>query len=128
VLVPLVRVAVKRDVTARDNVRVEGDAVVSYQAGALQILADAGFSGDLSSSTSHLELRPGVGVSVLVTGGLRVGAEVYSELSLDTRSESWAMAGPDLSWTHGRFWVSGAFGIGLYRVQLAPRVIWGIGF
>jgi hypothetical protein len=127
-LVPLVRVAVKRDVTARSNVRVEGDAVVSYQAGTLQLLADIGFTGDLASSASHLELHPGVGVSVAATSELRVGAEIYSELSLDTRAESWAVAGPDLSWTHGRFWVSGAFGIGLYRVQVAPRVIWGIAF
>ncbi|HEX3476037.1 MAG TPA: hypothetical protein VHT91_13525 [Kofleriaceae bacterium] len=127
-LVPLVRVAVKRDVTARSNVRVEGDAVVSYQSGTLQAVADVGFTGDLASSASHLELHPGVGVSVAAIGELRVGAEIYSELSLDTRSESWAVAGPDLSWTHGRFWVSGAFGIGLYRVTVAPRVIWGIGF
>ena len=127
-LVPLVRVAVKRDVTARSSVRVEGDAVVSYQSGGLQVVADAGFTGDLASSASHLELHPGIGVSVVATGELRVGAEIYSELSLDTRSESWAMIGPNLSWIHGRFWVSGAFGIGLYRVQVAPRVIWGIGF
>ncbi|HEX8108936.1 MAG TPA: hypothetical protein VF516_14490, partial [Kofleriaceae bacterium] len=67
-LVPLVRVAVKRDVTARSNVRVEGDAVVSYQAGTVQVLADVGFTGDLASSASHLELHPGIGVSALVTG------------------------------------------------------------
>lgn len=127
-LVPLVRVAVKRDVTARSTARVEGDAVVSYQAGTVQVLADVGFTGDIASSSSHFEVHPGVGVSVLATGELRVGAEIYSELSLDTQSESWAVAGPDLSWTHGRFWVSGAFGIGLYRVQVAPRVIWGIAF
>ena len=127
-LVPLVRVAVKRDVTARSTVRVEGDAVMTYQSGAVQVVADAGFTGDIASSASHLELHPGIGISVLATGELRVGAEIYAELSLDTRSESWAIAGPDVSWTHGRFWVSGAFGIGLYRVQVAPRVIWGIGF
>lgn len=127
-LVPLVRVAIKRDVTARSSVRVEGDAVVSYQSGGLQVVADAGFTGDLASSASHLELHPGIGVSVVATGELRVGAEIYSELSLDARSESWVMIGPNLSWIHGRFWVSGAFGIGLYRVQVAPRVIWGIGF
>jgi hypothetical protein len=127
-LVPLVRVAVKRDVTARSDVRLEGDAVVSYQAGSVQALVDLGFAGDISSSSSHLELHPGAGISVLATGELRVGAEIYTELSLDSRSESWATAGPDLSWTHGRFWFSGAFGIGLYHVQAAPRVIWGIAF
>lgn len=127
-LVPLVRLAVKRDVTARSSVRVEGDAVMTYQSGTVQVVADAGVTSDIASSASHLELHPGVGISVLATGELRVGAEIYAELSLDTRSESWAIAGPDVSWTHGRFWVSGAFGIGLYRVQVAPRVIWGIGF
>lgn len=128
VLVPLVRVAVKRDVTARSDVRVEGDAVMSYQARGVQVLADLGVSGDISSSTSHLEVHPGAGISVLATSELRVGAEFYAELSLDSRSESWATAGPDLSWTHGRFWFSGAFGIGVYHVQVAPRVIWGIAF
>lgn len=127
-LVPLIRVAVKRDVTARSTARVEGDAVVSYQAGTVQVVADLGFTGDIASDSSHLELHPGAGVSVPVTAELRVGAELYAELSLDARSESWAVAGPDLSWTHGRFWFSGAFGVGLYRVQVAPRVIWGIAF
>jgi hypothetical protein len=127
-LIPLVRIAVKRDVTARATARVEGDAVLSYQTGAVQLLGDLGFTGDIASSTSHLELHPGAGISVLATGELRVGAEIYAELSLDSRAESWAIAGPDLSFTHGRFWFSGAFGIGLYHVQVAPRVIWGIAF
>jgi len=127
-LVPLVRVAVKRDVTTRDEVRVEGDAVVSHQTGPVQLLVDVGLSGDLASGSSHLEVHPGAGISVQATGELRVGAEIYAELSLDTRSESWATAGPDVSWTHGRFWFSGAFGIGLYHVQISPRVIWGIAF
>jgi hypothetical protein len=127
-LVPLIRFAVKRDVTARSTVRLEGDAVVSYQAGTVQALAGIGFTGDIASSASHLELHPGAGISVLATGELRVGAEIYAELGLDSRSESWAIAGPNLSWSHGRFWFSGALGIGLYHVQVAPRVIWGIAF
>ncbi len=63
-----------------------------------------------------------------MTSELRLGGEIYSELSLDTQSDSWAAIGPNLSWTHGRFWLSGAFGIGLYHVQTAPRVMWGIAF
>ena len=125
---PLIRVAVKRDVTVRDNVRLEGDAVVAYEAGTLQGLIDIGLTGDLAPSSRHFELHPGAGVSVLATGGLRVGVEAYGELSLDSAAESWATAGPNLSWTHGRFWVSGMFGVGLYHVKVAPRVIWGIAF
>jgi hypothetical protein len=127
-LVPLIRVAAKRDVSIRDAVRLEADGVVSYDAGRVNMLVDVGIIGDVQSGTSHSELRPGAGLSIRATGELRVGAEVYSELSLDARRESWAIIGPDLAWTHGRFWVSGAFGIGIYHVRTAPRVMWGIAF
>jgi hypothetical protein len=125
-LVPLIRVAVKRDVTQRDDVRLEGDAVVSYDAGKLQALVDLGVIADVGITPRRYELHPGAGVSAQVTSELRIGAEIYAELSTRSRTESWATAGPDLSWTHGRFWVSGAFGLGVYHVQFAPRVFWGI--
>jgi len=127
-LVPLVRFAVKRDVTARDSVRLETDAVVSYEVGAVQALVDLGAVGDFASGSSHVELRPSAGVSYRATSDLRIGAEVYSEISFDRTVESWATGGPNLSWTHGRFWLSGTFGIGLYHVRIAPRVLWGIAF
>lgn len=127
-LAPLIRIAVKRDVTQRDDVRIEGDAVVSYDAGAVQALIDLGASGEVGSGSQQAELHPGVGVSVRVTDELRVGAEIYGELRANDLAESWATAGPDLSWSHGRFWLSGAFGIGFYHVRVAPRAIWGIAF
>jgi hypothetical protein len=127
-LIPLVRVAAKRDVSVRDAVRIEGDAVASYDVGVVNALVDLGFIGDISSGTRHTEVRPSVGVSVRVASELRLGAEGYAELSLDSHGESWALAGPNLAWTHGRFWLSGAFGIGIYHVTLAPRVMWGIAF
>lgn len=127
-LVPLVRIAAKRDVTMRNDVRVEADGVLSYDAGRVNVLVDVGFIGDLQSGTSHTELRPGGGVSVRVTGELRIGGEVYSELSLDSGRESWALVGPNVAWTHGRFWLSSAFGIGIFHVRTAPRVMWGIAF
>jgi hypothetical protein len=127
-LVPLVRVAAKRDVSVRDSVRVEGDAVMSYEVGALHALIDVGFIGDLSSGHNHTELRPGGGVSIRAIGELRVGAEIYSEIGLEKGGDRWALVGPNVAWTHGRFWLSGAFGIGLYHVRTAPRVMWGIAF
>jgi hypothetical protein len=127
-LVPLVRVAVKRDVTVRDDVRVEGDAVVSYDAHAVQALVDVGFVGDISRESRQFELRPGAGVSVAATSELRLGAEAYAELNFDITTESWAVVGPNLSWTHGRFWFSGSFGIGVYHIKIAPRALWGIAF
>ncbi len=133
---PLVRVAVKRDVIQRDDVRVEADLVASYDVGPVQVLVDLGAIADTKDTKSgtqppkpHMELRPGGGVSVRATSELRVGAEIYSELSVDSNGgESWATAGPNLSWTHGRFWLSGVFGIGLYHATVAPRVVWGIAF
>jgi hypothetical protein len=127
-LVPLVRIAVKRDVVVRDDLRLEGDLVSSYDVGPVQALVDLGFISDITPRDHHSELRPGAGISVRVADGLRLGAETYSEISLDSRSDSWAMAGPDIAWTRGRFWLSGAFGIGLYHVRVAPRVMWGIAF
>jgi hypothetical protein len=127
-LAPLVRVAVKRDVTVRDNVRVEADVVASYEVGAVHALVDVGFVADIQPGVRHTELRPSAGISVRVDGELRLGAEVYSELSLDNSRESWVVVGPNLAWTHGRFWLSGAFGIGVYHIGLAPRVMWGIAF
>ena len=127
-LVPLLRLAVKRDVTIRDNLRLEGDAVISYDAGAVQAVIDVGLVGDVKSTTQHLEARPGAGISYAATPELRLGAEVYSELSLDQGSESWASVGPNLSWTHGRFWLSGTVGYGVYHVKIASRVMWGVAF
>jgi len=126
--VPLVRVAVKRDVIVRNVVRLEADAVGSYEAGRIHAVLDVGITGEVSPDAQHFELHPGAGISVRATTELRLGAEVYGELSLDRVVESWATAGPNLAWTHGRFWLSGVFGIGLYHVRVAPRVIWGIAF
>jgi hypothetical protein len=126
--VPLIRVAIKRDVAVRDDVRVEGDAVASYEIGPAHALIDLGWISDITPHNRHSEMRPGGGISFRVTPELRVGAEIYSEFSLDSLGESWAMAGPDLAWSHGRFWLSGAVGIGLYHVKLAPRIMWGIAF
>jgi hypothetical protein len=125
---PLMRVAVKRDIVNRDIMRVETDLVASYEAGKVHAIVDFGVVGDLSLDDTHLELRPGVGVSVKVKGDLRLGAEAYAELSLDDTRKSFAIVGPNLAWTHGRFWISGALGIGVFNISTAPRVSWGVAF
>jgi hypothetical protein len=125
---PLMRVAVKRDIVNRDVVRVETDLVASYEAGKVHAIVDFGVIGDLSLDDTHLELRPGVGVSVRVKGDLRLGAEAYAELSLDETRKSFAIVGPNVAWTHGRFWIAGALGIGVFNINTAPRVTWGVAF
>lgn len=125
---PLVRVAVRRKVLARDTVRPEINVVGSYEIDSVFVAADLGVAGDISRDTTHFELRPGLGVSVLATGELRFGAEAFAQISLDDSGTSWAVVGPNLSWTHGRFWVSATYGIGVHNVKSAPRMQWGIAF
>lgn len=127
-LVPLVRVALKRDVGVRDALQPEADLVVSYEVGRVHALVDLGVVASVTRDDAQFELRLGAGVSVLAVGDLRFGAEVFSEIDLDDSAESWVAAGPNVAWTHGRFWLSGAMGIGLYQIGTAPRVMWGIAF
>ena len=61
-------------------------------------------------------------------GDLRFGAEIFGQWSLDDNGPSWAAVGPNLAWTHGRFWLSAAYGIGIHEIKDAPRMQWGIAF
>jgi len=135
---PLVRVAVKRLIAERDTVRPELDFVASYETGIVHILADVGFAAvidpnaktadPMNGKTTKLEIHPGLGVSVLAVGDLRVGVEGYAEFKLDDKTDSWIAVGPDVSWTHGRFWLTATYAIGLYQITNAPRVLCGIAF
>lgn len=143
-LVPLVRFGVFRNLIERQTFSPEGDFVLAYNAGDVQVLADLGMYADLSRECSrfapidpmtnmrvcdnhHVEARPGAGVSVKAVGDVRFGAEVHAEIGLDNGG-SWAVAGPNMAWSHGRFWMSAAYGIGIYHIKDAPRVQWGIAF
>ncbi len=127
-VVPLLRVAVKRDVDTRSAVVTEADLIIGYQRGRLHALLDAGVTGEFASGEHDVFARPGAGVSVQAIGDLRLGAEVFSELQVSGGTYRWVAVGPDLAWTHGRFWLSAAFGIGIYHMETAPRITWGIAF
>jgi hypothetical protein len=124
---PLARLAIKRNIGERDAIIVEGDLVGAYKAGTVHAAFDAGFVGNFASGGHDLELHPAAGVSALVVGDLRLGGEAFAELQI-SGTDSWAAIGPDLAWTHGRFWVSAAYGIGVYHIRTAPRVMWGVAF
>jgi hypothetical protein len=126
----LIRLAAKRPVTARDIARFEGELVVSYDAGPVHFVVDGGSVVELNTDTSGTSvlMRPGAGASVAVTNELRFGAEVFSELQVDGVGTSWVGAGPNVSYTHGRSWLSGSFLIGIEHITIAPRVIWAIAF
>lgn len=126
---PLLRVAVKRDVTTRDAVVAEADLVASYESGPVHALVDLGVAGQIKSGDAVFEVRPGAGVSVKVTDELRLGAEGYFEYNLkEGAGENWAAVGPNMAWTHGRFWLSGAALIGIDNIKFAPRFMFGVAF
>jgi hypothetical protein len=125
---PLLRASVKRLVLARDVVRPELGVVATYELGSVVIGADVAVAGDFTRDDHQLEVIPAGGISVAVAGDLRLGAEVFAQWSLEDDGSSWAGAGPNLAWTHGRFWLSAAKGIGIYELKDAPRMQWGIAF
>jgi len=142
-LVPLVRFGMFRPLIDRQSVESEADFVLAYNAGDVQVLADIGLYGELERDCPrnapvdmngnklcdkhHFEAHPGAGVSYRAVGDVRFGAEVHAEISIDN-GESWAAIGPNMAWSHGRFWMSAAYGIGVYHIKDAPRVQWGIAF
>ena len=91
---------------------------------------DVGFIGDVTSgSTRTCEIRPGAAAQR--AGRRRAPARrrgVLRAQPRQRRARAGQLVGPNLAWTHGRFWLSGAFGIGVYHVRIAPRVMWGIAF
>lgn len=125
---PLLRVAAKRDVTIRDATILEADAVASYQTGRFHALVDLGVVSEIRPDSSHTEIRPGAGVSIKAVGDLRFGAEIYGEFGVAEGDDRWLAIGPDLAWTHGRFWLSAAYGIGVMNISAAPRIMWGVSF
>jgi len=130
-LAPLLRVSLSRLVLARDYIRPEVGFVTMYETGSIVAGADLAVAGNLSrgeGDENHFEFIGGAGVSVRVTGDLRLGAEGFTQLSLDDYGASYAAVGPNMSWTHGRFWVSATYGIGVYQIKDAPRMQWGIAF
>ena len=128
--VPLVRVALKRIVTGpRDVWQPEADVVATYDAGPAQLDVDLGMIADVSTSAQEYELRPGAGVSVLAIGDVRFGAEAFAEIPLANGGDAtWIAAGPNVAWSHGRSWLSAAYGVGLYHIRDAPKLNWGIAF
>lgn len=127
-LAPLVRVALYRVVAERDVVRPEVDAVVAYTAGRVQLGVDVGVVGEVGPDATRFEVRPAAGISVEAITDLRFGAEAYAQLDFDDGERSWAAVGPNVAWTHGRFWLAASYGIGVYQIRNAPRIAWGLAF
>jgi hypothetical protein len=127
-LVPLVRVAVKREVDERRAATIEAELTLSYERGCLHATATLGGRQILREGQDALLVRPMAGASIAVTDELRLGAEGVASLVPRGPGTDWFAAGPNLAWTHGRFWIAASLLIGLREIDSAPRVRWGIAF
>jgi hypothetical protein len=127
---PLIRAGVKRSILQRDILIAEADLVLSTTTptGSVHALVDIGYRGEFLGDETRHEIRPGAGVSVKVVGDLRLGAEVLASIDPDNADNRWVAVGPNAAFTHGRIWISASFGIGVYQIDTAPRLVWGILF
>lgn len=124
----MARVALAREVAVQSELLTAAGVAGSYDLDRVQVAADLGGVLDINFAHHHEELHPGLGVSVRVTGELRLGAELHAKLSHDVTAPSWTVAGPDVAWQRRRFWLAGAFGIGLEHIMAAPRLNIGMTF
>jgi hypothetical protein len=127
-LVPLLRFGVKRLVTERDAARLEADVVITYDAGRVHLDLDLGGVAEVRRGKDTLEARPGAGISVEVKTDLRVGLEAYAELGVRGDVVDWIAVGPNVAWTHGRFWLAASLPIGVLAIDSATRINTGIAF
>jgi hypothetical protein len=129
---PLVHVDVRRLTYNRDAVEGKVGFSGSFESGIVHALVDVAFVTEIDDESEY-GVNPGAGVSIEVADDIRVGAEVFGHVSFNDPEmpgapKNWLIAGPNASWTHGRFWLSGAFAFGLQNIGTAPRVTWGIAF
>lgn len=121
----LFRIGVKRLIEDRAGVRGEVDIVASYSHGKVFAAIDAGAIAIRTPTETEVELRPGAGISVRVVDDFRIGVESYAELVAKGGGTSWLVVGPTVSITHGRFWGTATYGIGLFGIRDAPRLTFG---
>jgi hypothetical protein len=125
-LVPLARVAVKRAVADRRAVDVEAELTLSYERGCVHATLSVAGRRLLRDGRDATLVRPAGGLSVALTGELRAGVEAVSGLSPRGPDDDWVAVGPNLAWTHGRFWLAISAPIGLSNIDSAARIRWGI--
>jgi len=126
-IVPFVRVAVRREIQL-DAASLEGEAAVTVDLTPdLRVVADAGITG--LTRIDEVYSTGGVGLSYALTQELHLGVELYAWTTVSSNgpSETWVSLGPNLSFSHGRFWITAALPIGLNSSapDFLPRVIWG---
>jgi hypothetical protein len=125
-LAPVLRFALARDVGIRSLVRSELGVALGFERGSVHLEAAADWIAEVNRSSTHFELHPGVGASIRVLDALRLGGELYGEVSFDSAASTWLAIGPNLATRLGPSWLSASFGVGLRGIAFAPRLDWGL--
>lgn len=126
---PVLRLGVHRLFNLRRKTRGEAGFALGIDLGErVHAGLDVGAIWIVDRDESEWEITPSGGFSVQLVDQLRAGGEVYAEVTLKGADKDWIAAGPNLAWTHGRFWLSGSMLIGIREISAAPRVNWGVAF
>jgi len=125
-LASIIRFGLFRDVLVRTLGRAELGGALSFARGPIHVEGAADVVAEVNIGLRHFEIHPGIGASVGVVDELRLGAELYAEVSLDNITSTWVVVGPNIAWHLGPSWLSGAFGIGVVGIGFAPRLNWGL--
>jgi hypothetical protein len=125
--VPFVRFAVRREIQL-DAASLEGEIAATYDLTPdLRGVVDVGITG--LTRIDEVYATGGLGLSYALTQELKVGFELYAWQTVASNGpgETWVSLGPNLSFSHGRFWITAALPIGLNSSapDFLPRVIWG---
>jgi hypothetical protein len=123
----LIRFGAFRQGEKRGMARLELGLIPSVTIGRVHITLDAEGNVKVGDQPFEAELEPGLGVSVRIVDELRLGVEAQASIHL-TDNARWVAVGPNLAWTHGRFWLSASFLIGVYGITTAPRINFAIAF
>ena len=137
-IVPLLRAGVKRHLANVINgVGLELDAVVSADIeNRAHFVIDVGLKDLIQGSEHTLTVDFLAGGTVLLGEGIRVGATLWAQVLAHSPAGddglAFIAAGPDLSFSHGRFWATAGIPISLHRdpgqPRFQPRLTWGILF
>lgn len=125
-LANLFRFGVKRMIDNRSGIRTELDVVTSYECGSVFALVDLGVIDEHVPGVDVFEIHSGAGVSVRLADGWRVGGETYGEITMTGDGVSWAVIGPTVGLTAGRFWGAATLGVGMFGVRDAGRITFGL--
>jgi len=127
-VIPLLRAGVRR-LTSPGALGLTAGVAVAVDASArLRIALDAGVGWRTGDERAYLVYSGGA--TFALTGDLFAGVEAYGVLDTDDPDTAWIAAGPVLSFTHGRFWITGSLPIGLVASapDLLARVVWATAF